>query len=164
MSTLRIIAAVVGTLTVTTCFAQLRIDMLEKYALAQYDAVPISGEDPVMALQLCEVPHSDPCALRAWIEISLPSGARAQVPQAALADPKAQGRIDLGGHPAVEKVWQGAHSIHVHMIVAHDQIYTMRGNAIVNCYGWSEPSEFHVFVGSFRELCANYDLSKLKSG
>src|SRR4030095_12776837 len=63
--------------TIAPAMAQLRSDVLEKFAGDRWDRIPLSSEDPTIALRLCGQPHEDPCTVVAEIWLTLPQGDRA---------------------------------------------------------------------------------------
>lgn len=161
-------------LTTTPVMAQLRGDVLEKFGADRWDRIPLSSEDPTIALRLCEQPHTDPCSVVAEIWLTLPQGDRApQSLDAELAKWSAQPptqkvieparRTTLGGHEAIEVATEGEHSIHIRKQVVHDMIVFRYGDRYAKCSGWSQPGEHAAFSGALHDFCASYDLSTLRT-
>lgn len=157
------------------CQAQLRSELLDKYALEQWDRIPLSSEDPTIGLRLCAQPHTDPCSVIAEMLLSLPSADRspksleselvkwqeAPWPTQTVIEPPR--RSTISGRPAVEVATQGEHSIHIHKLVVHETIVFQIGDRFARCQGWSEPAEHLAFSRAMHDFCATYDISTLKN-
>jgi len=165
---------IVSILAAAPALAQLRGDVLEKYAADRWDRIALSSEDPTLALRLCEQPHADPCAVVAEIWLTLPQGDRApRSLDAELAkwdeQPSSQRvveparRTTIGGREAIEVATEGEHSIHIHKPVVHDTIVFLSGDRYAKCYGWSEPADHAAFSRALHDFCASYDLSTLRT-
>ncbi len=160
-------------LTSSPAIAQLRSDVLEKFSADHWDRIPLSSEDPTIALRLCEQPHTDPCAVVAELWLTLPQDDRApkslDAELAKWSESSAQKVIEparrttLGGREAIETATEGEHSIHIHKQVVHDVIVFRYEDRYAKCFGWSEPADHATFSRALHDFCGSYDLSTLKA-